>query len=54
MGLFRRKCGYESASPFRVKCTREMGHRGLHAARGMRWDADGRIKFGSGPKGTRR
>jgi hypothetical protein len=53
MGLFRpRKCGYTPATPFRVKCTREMGHRGLHAARGMRFDADGRIKFGG--KGRRR
>jgi hypothetical protein len=25
MGLFKRKCGYESASPFRVKCSRELG-----------------------------
>jgi len=54
MGLFKRKCGYESASPFRVKCSRELGHSGLHSARGMTWGADGRIKFGTGRKGTRR
>jgi hypothetical protein len=54
MGIFRRKCGYESASPFRVKCIREMGHSGLHSARGMKWGPDGRIKFGSGRKGSRR
>ena len=51
--LFKRKCGYESASPFRVKCTRDMGHGGLHSARGMKWGADGRIKFGSARKGSR-
>lgn len=45
MGLFKRKCGNPSASPFRVKCTREKGHSGAHSARGMRWGADGRIKF---------
>jgi hypothetical protein len=48
----KRKCGYTSTTPFRVKCDREIGHSGLHAARGMRWDANGRIKFGGrGPKG---
>jgi hypothetical protein len=54
MGLFKRKCGYASTSPFRVKCTREMGHSGLHSARGMRWDADGRIRFASGGRRQRR
>jgi hypothetical protein len=52
MGFLKRKCGYESATPFRAKCTREMGHSGLHSARGLKWGPDGRIKFGQ--KGGRR
>jgi hypothetical protein len=56
MGLFKRKCGHTSATPFRVRCTRDAGHSGLHWARGLQWDADGRIKFrgGQSRKSSRR
>ena len=49
-----RKCGHETTSPFRVRCTKESGHSGAHGARGLSWGADGKIKFGGGRKGSNR
>ena len=52
MGLLKRKCGHEATHPFRVRCTKEAGHTGLHSAKGLRWSDNGVIKFGS--RGGRR
>ena len=42
----KKNCGHESSSPFRVKCSKTAGHSGHHSAKGLRWGADGKIKFG--------
>jgi hypothetical protein len=55
MGLFGKKnCDHQSSAPFKARCAKEPGHRGDHSARGLRWGADGKIKFGGGKSGSRK